>query len=125
MNEIIVKKFWTLMSEGKFDEVGELMKENAEVWFPNTREVFKGRDRYINFNKKYPGRWIITIDKILFKEDMVVSAVKVESEDKTSSFYATSFFTIKDNLISEITEYWGDNGEPPKWRLNESLSERY
>ena len=51
--------------------------------------------------------------------------IDLESEDKTSSFYATSFFIIKDNLINEITEYWGDNGEPPEWRLNESLSERY
>ena len=125
MNEIIVEKFWTLMSEGKFDEIGELMKENTEVWLPNTREIFRGRNQYINFNKKYPGRWFITMDKILSKEDMVVSAVKVESVDKTSSFYATSFFVIEDNLISEITEYWGDNGEPPQWRLNESLSERY
>lgn len=125
MNEDIVKRFWTLMSDGKFDEVGELMKEDAEVRLPNTREVFKGRDKYINFNKKYPGRWIINLDKIFSKDDMIVSAVKVESEDKTSSFYATSFFAIKDTLISEIVEYWGDNGEPPQWRVEESLSERY
>ena len=50
MNEDIVKRFWTLMSDGKFDEVGELMKEDAEVRLPNTREVFKGRDKYVNFN---------------------------------------------------------------------------
>lgn len=125
MNEDIVKRFWTLMSDGKFDEVGKLMKEDAEVRLPNTREVFKGRDKYVNFNKKYPGRWIINLDKIFSKDDMIVSAVKVESEDKTSSFYATSFFAIKDTLISEIVEYWGDNGEPPQWRVEESLSERY
>ncbi|MCQ4925126.1 nuclear transport factor 2 family protein [Tissierella carlieri] len=125
MKEYIVKKFWNLMSDGMFDEVGELMEEDAYVWLPNTREVFKGRDKYINFNKKYPGRWIITLDKIFSKNEIVVSAVKVEAEDKSSSFYATSFFTIKDSLISEIAEYWGDNGEPPQWRVEESLSERY
>ncbi|MBU5312180.1 nuclear transport factor 2 family protein [Tissierella carlieri] len=125
MKEYIVKKFWALMSDGMFDEVGELMEEDAYVWLPNTREVFKGRDKYINFNKKYPGRWIITLDKIFSKDEIVVSAVKVEAEDKSSSFYATSFFTVKDNLISEIAEYWGDNGEPPQWRIEELLSERY
>ncbi len=125
MKEYIVKKFWNIMSDGMFDEIGELMEENAYVWLPNTREVFKGRDKYINFNKKYPGRWIITLDRIFSKGEIVVSAVKVEAEDKSSSFYATSFFTIKDSLISEIVEYWGDNGEPPQWRVEESLSERY
>ncbi|WP_353093201.1 nuclear transport factor 2 family protein [Tissierella praeacuta] len=125
MNERIIEKFWTLMSDGMFDEVGELMQEDANVRLPNTREFFRGRDKYINFNKKYPGCWIITVDKIFSKDEIVISAVKVESEDKSSSFYATSFFTIKDNLISEIAEYWGDNGEPPQWRIEESLSERY
>lgn len=125
MNESIIEKFWTLMSDGMFDEVGKLMQEDANVRLPNTREIFRGRDKYINFNKKYPGRWIITLDKIFSKDETVVSAVKVESEDKSSSFYATSFFTIKGNLISEIAEYWGDNGELPQWRIEESLSERY
>ncbi|MSU00322.1 nuclear transport factor 2 family protein [Tissierella pigra] len=125
MNEHIVKKFWNLMSDGMFDEIGELMEENADVCLPNTRELFRGRDKYINFNKKYPGRWIITLDKIFSKDDIVVSAVKVEAGDKSSSFYANSFFTINNGLISEIVEYWGDNGEPPQWRVEESLSERY
>lgn len=125
MNESIIEKFWTLMSDGKFDEVGELMEKDANVRLPNTREIFRGRDKYINFNKKYPGRWIITLDKIFSKDEIVVSVVRVESEDKSSSFYAASFFTIKDNLISEIVEYWGDNGEPSHWRIEESLSERY
>lgn len=125
MNENLVKRFWNLMSDGMFDEVGELMTEDAEVRLPNTREIFIGRDKYINFNKMYPGRWIITLDRIFSKDDIVVSAVMVEAEDRSISFYATSFFTIKDNLIIEIVEYWGDNGEPPKWRIEEKLSERY
>jgi len=58
-------------------------------------------------------------------DDTVISAVMVESEDKTSSFYATSFFYLKENLIQQITEYWGINGEPPAWRVQEILSERY
>jgi hypothetical protein len=125
MNEDIVIKFWDLMSNAMFDGVGELVEKDANIWLPNTREVFRGRNKYIDFNKKYPGRWIITLDKIFSKEAMVISAVKVEAEDKSNSFYATSFFTIKNNLIYEITEYWGNNGQPPTWRIEESFSERY
>ncbi|MBU3143853.1 hypothetical protein [Clostridium sp. CF012] len=125
MNEDIVISFWELMSEALFDRVGELIDKDANIWLPNTREVFRGRDKYIAFNKKYPGRWIIKLDKIFSKADMVVSAVKVEAEDNSNSFYATSFFIIKNNSIHEITEYWGDNCEPPIWRIEESLSERY
>lgn len=125
MKEEIVKEFWNLMSDGMFNEVGELIEKDANVWLPNTREVFRGRDKYITFNKMYPGRWIITIEKLLSKDDMVITVVKVEEENKSNSSYATSFFTIRDNIIDEITEYWGDNTEPPIWRKEELLSERY
>lgn len=125
MNKDIVKRFWNLMSRGMFEDAGKLMSENCVVFFPNTKEVFRGRDKYVKMNQKYPGRWIISIEKLLSNEDTVVSAANVESEDKSSSFYDTAFFTIRNNVITEITEYWGDNGEPPKWRIEEKLSERY
>ena len=125
MNELIIKKFWKLFNLQEFDAAGKLMDSEAVVMFPNTREIFKGRDKYIFFNKRYQGCWSISLEKIISKEEMVITVVKVESDEKFNSFYATSFFILKDNLIMEITEYWGDNGEPPKWRSDEALSERY
>jgi predicted SnoaL-like aldol condensation-catalyzing enzyme len=125
MNEDIVKMYWNYMSNAEFDMAGTLMNENAVVWMPNTREVFKGRDFYVEFNKKYPGHWIISIEKILSIDNDVITAVKVSSKNGKESFYATSFFRINNNLIEEITEYWGENGEPPEWRLKEKLSEKY
>ena len=124
MNEEIVKRFWKLMSSRLFEDAGKLMDKNCVVFFPNTREVFKGRDKYVKMNQKYPGKTMV-IEKMMSKGDTVVSAVKVKSEDKTSSFYDTAFFVIKDSTITEITEYWGDNSEPPKWRIEENLSEKY
>ncbi|MTI96800.1 MAG: hypothetical protein FH749_15210 [Firmicutes bacterium] len=125
MAKEIVTLFWQLISKGEFEQAGQLMHEAATVWLPNTREVFRGRDKYVDFNKKYPGRWLITIEQLLPTEKIVVSAVKVEEQGGSTSFYATSFFTIQNNLITEIIEYWGDNSEPPQWRLSKSLSERY
>ena len=125
MNEEIVTKFYEYMNQGLFDKMGEFMDEDAIVWLPNTREVFRGRRNYVDFNKRYPGKWEITIDKIYSMDDIVISSVKVISEDRVNSFYCTAFFKIKDDLIKEITEYWGDNGEPPVWRVEEGLAERY
>lgn len=124
-NEEIIKKFWSLMSDREFDKAGNLMTEDVVVRLPNTREVFRGRNKYIDFNKMYPGIWMITIERIFCKDNDVVSAVKVETADNSNSFYATSFFALRDNLICEITEYWGENGAPPEWRIKSSLSERY
>ncbi|PRX16939.1 SnoaL-like protein [Orenia metallireducens] len=127
MNEYekIVKKFWNCFDNGNFDETKKYLEANIIVRWPNTREIFRDRDSFVLVNKKYPGRWRIRIEKLISKGDEVVSVVKVESEDRVQSFYATSFFSFEDGLISEITEYWGNNGEPPEWRIKEKLSERY
>jgi len=125
LNEKIISNFYKYMGDGLFDKMGELMDKDATVWLPNTREIFRGSNKYVDFNKRYPGKWKMTIEKIYSIENTVISSVKVKLEDNLNSFYNTSFFKLEDNLIEEITEYWGDNGEPPKWRLDEKLSERY
>jgi hypothetical protein len=64
-NEEVVKSFWTFFNEAKFDEAAELMEPRAIVRWCNTREAFYGRDHFILVNKKYPGRWGISIEKIV------------------------------------------------------------
>lgn len=120
-----ISEFWTLFGEAKFAEAGKLMHPELIVHWPNTREVFRGRDEFVAVNEKYPGRWAISLEKLMSIDDIVVSVAKVESPDQTQSCYATSFFTIQNGLIMEIVEYWSDNGEPPQWRIEAGLSERY
>ncbi|MCL5037607.1 MAG: hypothetical protein M1269_10915 [Chloroflexi bacterium] len=124
-HEEIIETFWRLFDEGNFDEAGSFMDTDVIVLWPNTREIFKGRDKFILVNKKYPGRWRIFPDKIFSKDNIVISVVKVEADDKTTSFYTISFFEFQNNLIHRITEYWGSNCEPPQWRQKEGLSERF
>lgn len=125
LNETIVRGFWRLFDQGNFEEAGDLMLPEAVVMWPNTREVFRGRGGFIKANAKYPGCWRISIEKLLSLNENVVSVVRVENEEKSMSFYATSFFKFDGGLIGEITEYWSENGEPPRWRLDENLSERF
>lgn len=121
----LVRKYWTSMGGRQFDKAGDCMAQDAVVYFPNTREVFTGREAFVAFNKQYPGKWSIQIEKLTVADDTVVTAVRAASEDGSKSFYAASFFTIKDGLIREITEYWGENGEPPAWREDCPYVERY
>jgi predicted SnoaL-like aldol condensation-catalyzing enzyme len=124
-NAEVVKKFWPIFDEARFDDVAELLEPDCNVYWPNTRELFKGRDKLIDVNKRYPGRWYMDVVDIIAHGAMVVSVVKVYSKEDKHSFYATSFFKFKNGLISEITEYWGDITEAPAWRLAEGLSEKY
>jgi len=121
----IVRKFWQIFDEARYDDIAGLLHPDCNVYWPNTRELFKGSQKLIDVNKRYPGRWYIDIVDVFAKDDLVVSVVRVYSHENKHSFYATSFFKFENGLIAEITEYWGDITEPPAWRVAEGLSERY
>lgn len=125
MEKSVVELFWDCIHNADFDGLIQLMSEDACVWLPNTREVFRGTSKYIEFNKRYPGRWHVDLEKSYVSGETTISVAKLYNSDHTLNFYVTSFFKLKDNVIEEIIEYYGDNGEPPKWRLEEELSERY
>jgi len=124
MDREILEKFWKYIDEAEFDKLTELMAEDANVILPNTGEIFRGCENYIKFNKDYPGRWHAEIKKIVVGEGCAVSAVKVFN-DEGISLYVTSFFEVMDGKISEIAEYWGENGEVPEWRIEKGYSEKY
>lgn len=43
------------------------------------------------------------------------------SKDKSLSFHVTSFFKIIDEKIIAVDEYWADDGDAPKWRLDKHI----
>lgn len=123
--EKIVEQYWNLFDECNFDLAGTFIDPNVKVIWPNTQEIFKGRDNFILTQKNYPGTWKIRIVKLISIDDIVLSVVKVTSIDNSQSFYATSFFEFAGDYIIKITEYWGEISEPPEWRINGGWSERY
>lgn len=122
--EKVVRLFWKYINDADFYKLNGVLTNDVCVWLPNTREVFKGKEKYIEFNAKYPDRWYANLEKLYVCEQTVISVTKIFN-GSIESFYVTSIFRIKNNLIEEITEYWGENEEPPAWRGEEKLSERY
>ena len=125
-----VTRFWQYFDDADFDGAGRLMRPDAVVLWPNTREIFRGRAGLIAVNRQYPGRWRTSIEDLMPLGDTVISVVRVQSAAAAATcdgagFHVVSFFAFKDGLISQITEYWGEDCEPPAWRARAGLSERY
>jgi hypothetical protein len=119
-----VKAFWKHIDNADFDKLAEIMSEDTNVILLNTKELFKGCDKYIKFNKDYPGRWHARIEKLITIGDEAISAVEISNDDSIS-LYVTSFFKFEGGMIKVLTEYWGENGEAPKWRQDKGYSEVY
>ena len=46
----------------------------------------------------------------------VVLAGRVFPLDRSASFHVVSFIRLKDDRITELDEYWADDGPAPEWR---------
>lgn len=121
----VVTRFWQYINDASFDKLNEVMNKDASVYLVNTREVFKGREKYIKFNKQYPGRWYAELEESYISEDTIISVAKVFSPLNNQSSYVVAFFKFKNGLIQESKEYWSENGEAPKERIQERISEIY
>lgn len=110
-----IRNFWDAVLNQDEKELKNYFAENAMVRWHCTNELFTVSE-YIRANCEYPGDWNGEIQRIEKIENTVITVVKVFSIDKDSSFHVVSFIKIEDGLISEMDEYWSDDGLPPMWR---------
>ena len=124
-NRQLIETFWNCIDAADFEKLTEVLSPDALVKLPNTRERFVGSQNYIAFNCDYPGRWRARVEAFHEVGDLGIATVLVTNPAENISLYVTSYFEIRDGKISVITEYWGENGDPPAWRLEKGYSERY
>jgi len=87
-----------------------------------TRERISGRERYVEFNREYPGDWHVRIERVVAEPGQAVTwahfTVGLEE------MHAITFFTADARgRIATVTDFWPEPYEPPAGR--EHLAERY
>lgn len=112
-----IQKYFDAVVDQKAEEMREFFCENASVSFHNTNERFTVEE-FITVNCKYPGKWHGTLDVVVQKGDMFITAAHVYSDDLEMSFHVTSFIRTKEDKIISIDEYWGEDGAAPSWRID-------
>lgn len=113
-----IKKFWSDVVAQNKDNLRKYFWEDAIIRWHCTNEAFN-LEEYIIANCEYPGSWNGEIERLIEVGNTIITVTRVYSEDM--SCHATSFFTIENNKIKELNEYFGDDGFAPKWRLDKQL----
>ncbi|MER6158836.1 nuclear transport factor 2 family protein [Streptomyces sp. NPDC001868] len=126
-----VESFWAAAERRDWAAFAETLAEDVVYELPQTRERIRGRERYVEFNRDYPGDWHARIERIVaepgftgesWRPGQVVSWIHVTVG--LEEMYAISFFTgDADGRIVAITDFWPEPYEPPAGR--EHLVERY
>jgi len=117
-----VEDFWAATEARDWETFTGTLAEDVVYTLPQTREQISGRERYVQFNREYPGDWHLRVERIVAEPGQVVTwlrfAVGLEEMD------AVSFFTADaSGRIAAITDFWPEPYEPPAGR--DHLAERY
>ena len=115
-----IEGFWRNVLEQNAERLKAYFHEDAYVNWHNTNEHFTAEE-FIRANCEYPGEWAGEIERKENTGDLIITAVHVYSRDKALSFHVTSFIRVIGGKIAAIDEYWGDDGEPPQWRIDKNI----
>lgn len=88
---------------------------------PQSRERIRGRDRYLEFNQRYPADWHLRRKLVIADESHAVIWLDVTADGATVD--AIAFLDFAGGLVTRITDFWPEPSEPQAWRAH--LVERY
>ncbi|WP_319053625.1 nuclear transport factor 2 family protein [Streptomyces europaeiscabiei] len=132
-----VERFWAAAEERDWAAFAGTLAEDVLYELPQTRERIRGRERYVQFNREYPGDWHARIERVVAEPGHVGETEQPDRPGQPGQvvswtyvtvgleeMYAISFFTgDSDGRIATVTDFWPEPYEPPAGR--EHLVERY
>lgn len=110
-----INRFWEAVLKQDAVAIRSYFREDAYVNWHCTNEHFTVEE-YIRANCEYPGEWDGKVERVHQSGDLMITVTHVYIKDGGLSFHVTSFLSLKDDKIAAMDEYWGDDGEAPKWR---------
>lgn len=110
-----IRQFWQDVLRQDAAAIRLYFSPSAYIHWHCTNERFTVCE-FITANCEYPGSWDGEIERIHALDDLIITVVRVYPKDQSQSFHVTSFFTLEDDLIVSLDEYWADDSQPPQWR---------
>ena len=118
----LAERFVASLEARDWDGWVATMQPDVVYEVPQTRERIRGRDRYLQFNREFPGDWHLSPAVTVADDDHAVVVFRwwVGDEEEQEAIVV---FGFRDGLIATVTDFWPDPYEPPPGR--EHLTERW
>lgn len=118
-----IRQYWDAVLQQDANAMRACFHPDAWVNWHNTNEHFTVEE-FVRANCEYPGDWAGEIEQLIYADSHIITATHVYSQDNRLHFHVTSFIHTKDDKISSIDEYWGDDGDAPQWRQDLRLGRK-
>ncbi len=111
-----VERLWSFFQARNWEGARALLHEGFVCEWPQTGEVFRGRDNYIEMNRAHPApNWRIELLRMTTEKDRVVAEVRVPSDGALD--FCVGVYDLRDGRIARATEYWVEHAPAaPEWR---------
>lgn len=119
-DNVNIHDFWKVTLSQDANAMRHYFDKGAYIRWHNTNEQFSV-DEFIIANCEYPDNWDGEVERVEKIDDLLITVTHVYAVNKPLSFHVTSFIQTRDDKIISIDEYWGDDGEAPKWRLDKHI----
>ncbi|WP_326766380.1 nuclear transport factor 2 family protein [Streptomyces sp. NBC_01591] len=120
----VVETYWSAADARDWDAFATTLADEVLYDLPQTRERIRGKERYLRFNREYPGDWRVRVERVVADGQGQQAAVRTRFTVGAEELHAIHFFVFDaTGRISEITDFWPEPYEPPAGR--EHLVERY
>jgi len=117
-----VRDYWAAAERRAWDDFAETLSPEVVYDVPQTHERVVGRDRYLAFNRDYPGDWHVTLVRVVADEEAAFSWGRVALG--TDVQVGLTVFTFDEvGAIATIDDFWPQPSEPLGGR--EHLVERF
>ena len=109
------KAFWQDVLSQNRAHLSSWFRDDAVIRWHCSNEQFTVEE-YVRVNCDYPNDWNGEIERVEKTGNTVILAGRVYPVDRSMSFHVVSFLRIENEKITEMDEYWADDGEAPDWR---------
>lgn len=114
--------YWEYTARRNGTALREYFHPDAKIYLHDTNEILNA-DSLINYNVESDGDWKTTVDRVDKLENGQVVTITFHRSESWIGF-VTSFFTLKDDIIVELHEYYAPCDEIPQWRTDLSEHEK-
>ncbi len=118
-----IKQYWNAITEQRREDIRQFFHQEAKIYWHNSNEKFTVEE-FLTANCEYPGTWANEVERVVETKDMIICAVRIYTKDKTLSFHVSSFISLKENKVIRVDEYWGDDTQPPQWRVDMNVGSK-
>ncbi|TDU90079.1 ketosteroid isomerase-like protein [Kribbella voronezhensis] len=110
----VVREYFDRMIARDWEAFGQLVSDDVVYELPQTGERITGRDRFVQFNREYPGDWQITVTRLIADGSAAAGSMNFTVGDE--QLVGLVYFEVPDGVITRITDFWPEPYEAPPGR---------